>query len=176
MGKMGSNLSRDLYHRGLDVARFQEISTHNIANCTMTLAFDTTQDEVCIVLTWAGAGGGTFHIQYQLPGNFQAFRGQSDDLSFNVKQTGDSGDGADVEVAVEVLDNAGSNISDGSLTSAVTSVASFVARDCAIDNPDGDGNICGGDHFTVVITIAGTLEAGDILIMTIPVLKYLALF
>ena len=176
MGRMGSNLSRELYHRGLDVARFQKISTHNIANCTMTLALDTTQDEVCIVLTWAGAGTGTFSIQYQLPGNFQAFRGQPDDLSFNVKQTGDSGDGADVEVAVEVLDNAGNNISDGTLTSAVTSVADFVVRDCAISNPDGDGNICGGDHFTVTITIAGTIENNDILIMTIPKLKYLALF
>ena len=175
MGRMGANLTRDLYHRGLDVAKFQTISTHNIANCVMTLAVDTSEDEVCIVLTWSGAGTGTFSIQYQLPSNFQSFPGQPDDLSFNVKQTGDSGDGADVEVAVEVFDNYGANISDGTLTSAVTSVASFVERDCAISNPDRDGNICGGDHFTVEITIAGTLENNDILIMTIPKIKYRAL-
>ncbi len=63
---MGSNLSRDLYHRGLDVARFQKISTHNIANCVITLALDTTQDEVCIVLTWSGAGTGTFWRKAQI--------------------------------------------------------------------------------------------------------------
>jgi len=176
MGRLGANLDRDLYHRGLDTAIFQAISTHDIANCVMTRALDATQDEVCIVLTWSGAGTGTFSIQYQLPGNFQAFKGLSSDLSFWAKQTGDSGDGADIEIAVEVYDNAGNNISDGSLSSAVTSVASFVERNCAISNPDGDGNICGGDHFTVKITIAGTLEAGDILIMTIPKIKYEALY
>jgi len=164
----GANLSRDLYHKNLAVAIFQAISTHNIANCVLTLAFDTTQKEVCIVLTWSGAGTGTFSIQYQLPGDFQAFQGRPNDLSFWVKQTGDSGDGADVEVAVEVFDNAGRNISDGSLTSAVTNVTSFVERDCAISDPDGDGDVCGGDHITVEITIAGTIENGDILIMTIP--------
>lgn len=164
----GAKLSRDLYHKNLGVANFQVISTHNIANCTLTLALDTTQDEVCIVLTWAGAGTGTFSIQYQLPDNFQSFRGQPDDLSFWVKQTGDSGDGADVEVAVEVYDNGGRNISDASLTSAITNVTDFVERDCAISDPDGDGDVAGGDHITVEITIAGTIENNDILIMTIP--------
>lgn len=176
MGRMGSDLGRDLFHRSLDVARFQVISTHNIANCVMTMALDTSEDEVCIVLTWSGAGTGKFTLQYQLPSNFQFFHGSPADLSFNVKQTGDSGDGADVEVAVEVYDNFGKNISDGSLTSAVTHVTDFVVRDCAISNPDGDGKICGGDHFTVEITIAGTIENGDILTMTIPVIKYKSLF
>lgn len=77
----GANLSRDLFHRNLDVAIFQTLSTHNIANCVLTLALDTDQDEVCIVLTWSGAGTGTFSIQYQLPGNFQTFKGKSTDLS-----------------------------------------------------------------------------------------------
>ena len=167
----GANLSRDLYHKNHDVAIFQLISTHNIANCVITQALDATQDEVCLVLTWSGAGTGTFSLQYQLPGNFQGFIGRTDDLNFFVKQTGDSGDGADVEVAVEVYDSSGSNISDGSLTSAVTSVAAFVERDCGITDPDGDGDVSGGDHITVEITIAGTIENNDILIMTIPKIR-----
>ena len=165
----------DAHDKGWDFAKFMGISSENIANCTLTLELDTTQDEVCIILTWSNAGTGTFSLQYQLGGNFLKFLSQSDDLSFNVKQTGNSGDGADVEVALEVYDNAGSNISDGSLTSAVTNVTDFVIRDCAISDPDGDMEIEGGDQFTVKITIAGTIDNGDILTMTIPKIKYRAL-
>jgi len=166
----------DAYAKGWDYARFMGLwSEDTIANCTGAIVLNADQDELCLVLTWTGAGTGTVNFQYQLPGNFQRFLGQSDDFSFTCKQTGDSGDGADVALAVEIYDNAGHNISDGSLTSAVTSVGAWVDRDCAITDPDGDMAIEGGDHFTVIISVAGTLENNDILIMTIPKIKYRAL-
>ena len=165
----------DAHDKGWDYARYMGVSTHNIANCVMTFANNADQDEICIVLTWSGAGTGAFTLMYQLGGNFLKFLKQSDDFSFTCKQTGDSGDAADVELAIEIYDNAGANISDASLSSAVTSVAAWVDRDCAITDPDGDMAIEGGDHFTVVVSVAGTIENNDILIMTIPKIKYRAL-
>jgi len=165
-------INRNSYDKGYGFLRYIGYTPENIANCTMAYALDTTVDEVCLVLTWTGAGTGKFEIAYQIPPDFWKFLGHSDDLSFQVKQTGDSGDGADVTVAIEVYDNAGSNISDASLSASVTSVASFVTRDCAISDPDGDGVAEGGDYIYVLVTIAGTLENNDVLTMTIPVIKY----
>lgn len=166
----------DAHDKGWDFARFMGMYVEDdINNCTGAWAYNTDQDEICLVLTWTGAGTGEVKFQYQLGGNFLKFLGQSDDFSFICKQTGNSGDGADVELAIEIYDNAGANISDASLSSAVTSVADWVDRDCAITDPDGDMAIEGGDHFTVIMTVAGTIESGDILIMTIPKIKYRAL-
>lgn len=171
---MASFDTKNTYGKGLDYARFVALVPEAIANMTMALALDTTIDEVAYVLTWTGAGTGTLTFAYQIPGNFQKFLRHSDDFWFTCKQTGDSGDGADIALAVEIYDNAGANISDASLSSAVTSVAAFVERDCAITNPDADGHVSGGDYIYVIITVAGTIENNDILTMSIPIIKYLA--
>lgn len=161
----------DLHSSGIKLAKYIVNHFATIANCTITFEYNADKDEICIVFTWTGAGGGSIYLMYELPEGFLQFAGKFDDLFFEAKQTGDSGDGADVEIAIEVYDDGGRNISDASLTAAVTSVAAWVERDCALNDPDEDAILEGGDRILVKITISGTVENNDILIMTIPKIK-----
>lgn len=143
-----------------------------VANGSIDEVINATIDELGFDCDATNAAySGEIEIAVQLPADFKAFAGQSDDVSVQAIQDADSGDGVgDLGISLDVTDSSGTAADDGSVANTALT-GSFATYDCAITA----GSFAAGDWIVVKISILekGTNENGDGAIVSLPKIKYI---